>query len=80
MTTQPEMSASLRDIFEIGSAIEGLAEILQELDISREVVDDLPDWYKPRHTAALIAAIKNLAGESIDQIERVQERMAGDGS
>lgn len=81
MSDKPDLTGdSLRDVYEIGSTIEGLSQILQELDIAREFGDEPPEWQKPCHTAALIAAIKHLARGALNEIEVVQQRRAGGDS
>lgn len=75
---KPDLNGdSLSDLYEIGSAVEGLAEILQEFDAARQLCEELPEWCTPRHTATLIAAVKHLAGEAMDEIEVIQARRAG---
>ena len=67
-------AAALEELGEIQCAIQGIAEIQQEIDVSRVCDDGLPEWWNDRHNAGLIGAIKFLSAHTLDVVERMQLR------
>ncbi|MAS10315.1 hypothetical protein [Salinisphaera sp.] len=68
------IAESLIRLSEIQATIQGIAEIHEEIDISRVCDDGLPKWWTQRHEAGLIGAVKFLAAHSLGVVEGLQAR------